>query len=89
VFIFATGFLPYKTRYTLHVAKVQRVLECSNMVRKPLTIQHETIPGASSLKEAQRAALSATAEDLAATIRRLLQSGRLVSVDGKIIPARR
>lgn len=41
-----------------------------------------------SLADAQRAALAATADDLTATIRRLLQTGRLVNANGKITPAR-
>jgi hypothetical protein len=39
-----------------------------------------------SLGAAQRAALTATAHDIAATLRSLLDAGVLVQVNGKIVP---
>ena len=43
----------------------------------------QSVPG---LADAQRAAIHATAYDLAATIRALLEAGQLVNINGKIIP---
>lgn len=58
------------------------------MARPSPQIAVEEMPGNefASLDEAQRVALDALASHLAQTIRDLLASGRLVQVDGKIIP---
>jgi hypothetical protein len=58
------------------------------MARKSAHIQISEIPGDqyASLEAAQRGALDALALDMTETIRNLLASGRLVNVNGKIIP---
>lgn len=58
------------------------------MTRKARNIFVTEIPGNQhqTLQDAQQAALAATAHDLANTIHRLLASGRLVNVNGKITP---
>lgn len=60
------------------------------MPRKSSEFSIVEMPGSQypDLQTAQKEALTATADDLAATIRRLLMTGRLVNVNGKIIPAR-
>lgn len=58
------------------------------MARKAPQITIHEIPGDHfpDLESAQRAALDPLAAHLANTIRELLASGRLVNVNGKIIP---
>lgn len=60
------------------------------MSRPTAPIRLEEMPGQTypDLQTAQKAALAATAHDLAATIRKLLEAGRLANVNGKIIPVR-
>jgi hypothetical protein len=61
-----------------------------NAIRKnsPLHLLENSGENFPSLAAAQTMAFPATAHDLAATIRALLTAGRLVNVNGKIIPAR-
>ena len=58
------------------------------MPRKPRDIFVTEIPGNQyqTLSDVQQAALASTAHDLAATIRQLLDNGRLVNANGKITP---
>lgn len=60
------------------------------MPRKSSELSIVEMPGNQypDLQTAQKEALTATADDLASTIRRLLMTGRLVNVNGKIIPPR-
>jgi len=59
------------------------------MAPKTPKLTLEEIPGDkfANLAAAQQAALSATAFDLASTIRALLESGAPVNQNGRIIPA--
>lgn len=53
---------------------------------EPITLEEISGDQVASLDEARRAALDALALDVSQTIRDLLASGRLVKVNGKIIP---